>query len=627
MSIVLRNLTKRFGNTLVVNDVCLQVLDGELFVLLGGSGSGKSTLLRLIAGLLEPDEGHIELDGQDVTDWPTQARGVGFVFQNYSIFRHMTAAENIEFGLRIRHVPKEERKKRVEELLELVGLTGLGTRYADQLSGGQQQRVALARALAYQPAVLLLDEPFGALDVKIRAQMRQSLKEIQRRLKITTILVTHDQEEAFELADRIGVIDRGRLIEVGSPEDLYHRPQTEFVAAFLGSGNVLVGRALDQKIQLGAVTLPFPADAPDHDEGAPVRVLFRPESVVLQPEPFPPNSGLHVLGQGEVVERVFVGSLQRLRLEVEGLGGVRPVAPPRAYGQRTTPIEAVQPSEAQPVCLFTPGQKLWIGIRRYHILEPTGLKILICTDGSPAGEAAVEYGCLLAQAARGPATLLAVASCKASSSAMRDHLEGLHQRWQARLPRLETRLRQGDSTIEAILSEVEAEPYELVILGRSAKSTVDLDRLGRPLLERALLPVLLIVEPRPLKKILICTAAGEPGKAAVRFGGRLARHIGAFVTVLHVHRFQETPEERARVERHLCQAQASLEALGITSAVKIAEEPALERILREAHLGDYDLIILGAPSPSIRPPVSGPDLATQIVRGTTRPVLVVPMAE
>jgi sulfate/thiosulfate transport system ATP-binding protein len=188
MSIILTNLVKYFGPNLVVNNVSLEVADGELFVLLGGSGSGKSTILRLIAGLIQPDNGRIQLNGRDVTYLPVQARDTGFVFQNYSIFRHMTVSENVEFGLRIRGVAGEEKRQRSAELLDLVGLAGLGSRYADQLSGGQQQRVALARALAYNPAVLLLDEPFGALDVKIRAQLRRSLREIQERAQVTTIL-------------------------------------------------------------------------------------------------------------------------------------------------------------------------------------------------------------------------------------------------------------------------------------------------------------------------------------------------------------------------------------------------------------------------------------------------------
>ncbi|HBY98335.1 MAG TPA: hypothetical protein DEP84_31070, partial [Chloroflexi bacterium] len=265
MSIVLDRLTKRFGSQLVVDQVSLEVADGELFVLLGASGSGKSTILRLIAGLSRPDGGRILLHGRDVTMVSPQQRGTGFVFQNYSIFRHMSVAENIEFGLKIRKVPSTERARRREQLLDLVGLAGLGDRYANQLSGGQQQRVALARALAYEPNVLLLDEPFGALDVKIRAQLRRSLKEIQDRLSVTTILVTHDQEEAFELADRIGVIERGHLLEVGAAEALYARPESLFVATFLGVGNVLVGRAEAGAARFGPLALPIPPSVPHED--------------------------------------------------------------------------------------------------------------------------------------------------------------------------------------------------------------------------------------------------------------------------------------------------------------------------------------------------------------------------
>src|SRR5512138_3309730 len=222
MSIVLEKITKHYGNQWIVDNVSLEVADKELFVLLGSSGSGKSTILRMIAGLAEPSSGRIILHGRDVTNLPPQQRGTGFVFQNYSIFRHMSVGDNIEFGLKVRKVSRGEREAKRDELLDLVGLSGLGKRYAHQLSGGQLQRVALARALAYEPNVLLLDEPFGALDVKIRARLRRSLREVHDRLEVTTVLVTHDQEEAFELADRIGVIEHGRLVETGTPRELYH---------------------------------------------------------------------------------------------------------------------------------------------------------------------------------------------------------------------------------------------------------------------------------------------------------------------------------------------------------------------------------------------------------------------
>src|SRR4249919_2733477 len=234
MSILLDQITKRYQGTPVVNDVSLEIAEGEFFVLLGPSGSGKSTLLRAVAGLSGVDHGRISLHGRDVTHVAARKRGVGLVFQNYALFQHMTVAENIEFALRVRRMRARARRERRKELLRLVALEGLDDRLPTQLSGGQQQRIAVARALAHKPEVLLLDEPFGALDAKIREELRRTIRQIQQELGVTTILVTHDQEEAFALADRIGVMHQGRLLELGKPDDLYTRPQTRFVATFLG---------------------------------------------------------------------------------------------------------------------------------------------------------------------------------------------------------------------------------------------------------------------------------------------------------------------------------------------------------------------------------------------------------
>jgi sulfate transport system ATP-binding protein len=586
----------------------------------------------MIAGLTPVDDGRIELDGKDVTFLPPQARGTGFVFQNYSIFRHMTVSENIEFGLRIRKSPLNARRERSDELLELVGLAGLGGRYADQLSGGQRQRVALARALAYQPGVLLLDEPFGALDVKIRAQLRESLKEIQRQLQVTTILVTHDQEEAFELADRIGVIDRGSLVEIGDSEELYHRPKTEFVATFIGGGNVLVGRAEAGQIRLGATSLPFPNDAPVHDEGSPVRVLFRPETVVLQDKPFKSRSDVWALAEGRAIQRVFAGSQERIRLEVDGLQGVRPVAPPPVYGQRLTHIESLQPAPAGGSDL-TMDQTLWIGVRDYHVLNPAGLKVLICCEDSPGGEAALAFGARLAEAAAGPTTLLTVTEQGEELNAARETLEAWKRKhFPNLLHQVETRVRQGSSAHE-ILMEAQDGHHEVVLLGRQAGNlnpgSSGLGSTARQVLNLASVPVLLVKEPRArIDLILICTAVGEPGKADVRFGGRLARRTGAAATVLHVRRPHSAPRELKSVERHLQQAQRSLEALRVKTEIKIKDDlPPLEGILNEADSGDYDLIVIGAPTPRNFQQVRWTDLATQIVAGTSRPVLIVPLVE
>ena len=279
MSIRVEHLTKRYGDAAVVNGVSLEIATGELFVLLGPSGSGKSTLLRMIAGLSEVDAGKVWLHGRDVTALSPKDRGIGFVFQHYALFRHMTVADNVEFSLRVARVPKEERRRRREELLELVGLSGFGGRRPQQLSGGQRQRVAIARALANRAPVLLLDEPFGALDAKIRVELRQTIRRVQRDLGVTTVFVTHDQEEAFELGDRIAVLHLGRLLEVGEPEELYLRPQTPFVATFLGAANLLVGQSTPRGLALGPVEIPLRTEAAADDGRRRVEVLFRPEDV------------------------------------------------------------------------------------------------------------------------------------------------------------------------------------------------------------------------------------------------------------------------------------------------------------------------------------------------------------
>ncbi len=267
MSIRLENISKYYGRQVVVNNVNLEIDNGEFFVLLGSSGSGKTTVLNIIAGLIEPDQGRVWLHGRDVSHESPQKRNIGFVFQNYALFQSMTVAQNIEFGLRVRKVPMDQRQRRRDELLELVGLVGLGNRMTAQLSGGQQQRVALARALAIEPDVLLLDEPLGALDTKIRVELRRSLKKIQRQLGVAAILVTHDQEEAFDLGDRIGVMNYGRLIEVGTPHELYQFPKTEYVASFLGSANLLLGQRNGHEVFLGSHGFPIPAETYDLHAG------------------------------------------------------------------------------------------------------------------------------------------------------------------------------------------------------------------------------------------------------------------------------------------------------------------------------------------------------------------------
>src|SRR6266508_1646393 len=307
MSIALEQIVKHFGRQVIVDRVSLEVREGELFVLLGASGSGKSTILRITAGLLAPDHGRVLLHGQDVTGLPPQKRDVGFVFQNYTVFRHMTVAENIEFGLKIRRVPAAERRRRHEQLLDLVGLAGLGKRFPGQLSGGQLQRVAIARALA------------------------------------------------FELADRIGVLERGRLLEVGTAETLYAQPKSLSVATFLGGGAVLTGRAEGGTACFGDICLPLPAGVP-HYEGDRIQVLIRPEQVVLSEQRT--EGSMPAIGRGLITEQSFTGALRRVRVRLAHLAATRQIAPPLPFGEEGLLLDAVLPADSAPL-----GREVWVQLR------------------------------------------------------------------------------------------------------------------------------------------------------------------------------------------------------------------------------------------------------------------------
>ncbi len=279
MAIHAQNVTKCFGEFVALDDVSLEIPDGSLTALLGPSGSGKSTLLRVIAGLETPDSGSVSLAGRDVSSLPAHRRGVGFVFQHYAAFKHMTVAKNIAFGLDIRKRPKAEIRARVAELIELVHLEGLGDRYPSQLSGGQRQRMALARALAVEPEVLLLDEPFGALDARVRKDLREWLRRLHDEVHVTTVIVTHDQEEAMEVADSVVVMQRGQIEQQGAPRELYDQPVNRFVMSFIGAvselGDALV-RPHDIEIRQSAngATLPAVVDRVVH-LGFEVRVRLR----------------------------------------------------------------------------------------------------------------------------------------------------------------------------------------------------------------------------------------------------------------------------------------------------------------------------------------------------------------
>jgi sulfate transport system ATP-binding protein len=258
--ITAQHITKRFGEFEALHDVSLEIPSGSLTALLGPSGSGKSTLLRVIAGLEVPDAGSVVIDDVDATGLPPQKRGIGFVFQHYAAFKHMTVFQNVAFGLSVRKRPKTEIDERVNELLGIVGLAGYAKRYPSQLSGGQRQRMALARALAVEPSVLLLDEPFGALDAKVRAELRSWLRRLHDEVHVTTVLVTHDQEEAMEVADLIAVMNDGRIEQVGGPRDLYEHPANDFVMGFLGPVTRL-GSELVRPHDVKIAPLPEPGSA------------------------------------------------------------------------------------------------------------------------------------------------------------------------------------------------------------------------------------------------------------------------------------------------------------------------------------------------------------------------------
>jgi sulfate transport system ATP-binding protein len=278
MSIEVRQVTKTFGTFTALRDVSLEIQTGELVALLGPSGSGKTTLLRIIAGLETPERGSILFHGQDATACPARDRRVGFVFQHYALFRHMTVSENVAFGLRV--LPRRTRpaptdiRARVQRLLALVQLDWLADRYPSQLSGGQRQRVALARALAVEPKILLLDEPFGALDAKVRQELRRWLRRLHAEINVTGVLVTHDQEEALEVADRVVVMNAGRIEQVGTPVEVFHNPASEFVVSFLGNVNVFHGRVEGGKAFFGALELDIPNGT--HAQPKPARGFVRP---------------------------------------------------------------------------------------------------------------------------------------------------------------------------------------------------------------------------------------------------------------------------------------------------------------------------------------------------------------
>ncbi len=569
MSIEAEHLTKRFGSTVVVDNVSLSIATGELFVLLGPSGSGKSTLLRMIAGLVEVDSGTVKLHGRDVTGTSPKDRGIGFVFQHYGLFRHMSVADNVEFALRVRRVPARKRRERREELLQIVGLAGLADRFPRQLSGGQQQRVALARALAHEPEVLLLDEPFGALDAKIRLELRQALRRIQSELTLTAVFVTHDQEEAFELADRLAVLRDGRLLEVGEPEELYLRPRSPFVATFLGAANLMVGESSTRSVRLGGVELPVATEITVGRTPKRTQVLFRPEDVEVSSKP----QGEHPrLGLGRVEALAAVGGFERLRLRLPPLAGVRPIAPAPKFGTEILLVDALRPQHEVARLPLNVGDEAWVAVRRFHVLAPASLRLLVDSGQSSGARAAAEFGKAIAE------------RLDAHTSMLRD---GTTFWANGRLDPAAYEL--GAETENA------EEGFDVLVLGSDQEQRLASDLRW---IYQVRHHILLVASAASVPaRVLVCVTIGEHGKTDVRFAERLAWHLGAAATVLTVldEDEYEGPETPAHVERFMASCTQALSARGVVAKTRVRRGQVDREILAEIEEGQHNLLVIGAP--------------------------------
>jgi putative spermidine/putrescine transport system ATP-binding protein len=337
-TLAFQNLSRHFGSVKAVDDVSLELAHGEFVCLLGPSGCGKSTALRMVAGFETPTVGDILVDGQSIVQLPANKRPTAMVFQKYTLWPHMTVFKNIAFGLQLRNLPKAQVIRKVTEALELVGLAGYEKRFPSQLSGGQQQRVAMARALVLEPKLLLLDEPFSSLDAHLRVRLREELKRIQRRLNITTLFVTHDQEEALSLADRIAVMNSGRLEQFAKPSQLYALPQTLFVAGFIGQMNVLQGEVVDREIRVDAYSLAASAGL----EPGEVTIALRPEDIALS---------------GKDIRGAWAGSVE----QVMDLGAYQTVLVKLPRHSLRVMVDKTQP--------LVEGQTVWVAPRRYLIYQ------------------------------------------------------------------------------------------------------------------------------------------------------------------------------------------------------------------------------------------------------------------
>jgi sulfate transport system ATP-binding protein len=566
MSIALDQVTKRYQAIPVVNDVSLEIGQGEFLVLLGPSGSGKSTLLRAIAGLVDIDHGRVSLHGHEVTQLPARDRGVGFVFQHYALFRHMSVADNIEFALRVRRVRTAERRKRRQELLRLVALEGMDERLPGELSGGQQQRVAVARALAHRPEVLLLDEPFGALDAKIREELRRTIRQIQRELGITTILVTHDQDEAFAMADRIGVMHQGRLLECDRPDVLYARPATRFVATFLGAANLLLSYRSGRRLRF---------DRPPAEEATPREVVtvIRPEEVELAPAGATGGSG-HI-GIGVVDELQFAGATERLRVRMS-MDGATPAIPDRESADgRSWLLDALRSFPEQRAKPLSIGQRVAVNARRIHLLPtPISSFTVVARDETTA-------------AALRETPLLAVLAAR------------MQTRITTRIPR------------------TPSAPPGVPVLCAGAGSPA----AAHWLLSHGATQVLVLPPGAPLPARIVILPASGARPATLGVSASLLRHIPAQSVLLAIHDAALPERQRAACLRQLLDVRSAAlaeHALDLRTEIRFGDPDA--ELERELSVEERTMLVLGLDT------VEGDDakrLAALLEGPRLRPVLVV----
>ena len=351
-AVCIRSVSKLFGATTVLEDINFDVSKDEIIVLLGASGSGKTTILRIIAGLEMPNSGQIVLHGKDVTELPARMRGTGVIFQSYALFPKMTVEKNIGYGLRLRGCSKTETAETVNRLIALVHLEDHRGKYPSQLSGGQQQRVAIARALAYEPEVLLFDEPFGALDAQIRTTLRREIRALLKKINVPSIFITHDQEEALELGDRIAVLNRGRLEQIGTPFEVYNLPATEYVATFVGAANLLLGVVRGRNFEVDDISIELESET-KFREGQSVKLVFRPEDVFLRkPENLTQN--YQELTGGTVEEVNFVGAFERVVVRLDS--------------SSKQPIIVTRPKTETLAFPLQIGQIVTIGLVRFRVL-------------------------------------------------------------------------------------------------------------------------------------------------------------------------------------------------------------------------------------------------------------------